>query len=191
MSDAATETDAAGPGPYGLLWAVKPSFINYVSRMPDGKAYLTGGVAVNADNELLFQLDEKATAAVPGGGSDPGPDAGSGPAEYTFTFRGDVLFRAHFGMLSVRLTSPQVHLRGSDGELTVLDPESAEGGRLPLVTFTVAGPAERDGTQYWAAEDVRLTAEGVPLFGDVYQASEPFAPLMIAAPSRPAATSSR
>jgi Htaa len=132
---------------------------------------------VNADNELLFELDEQAATA------------DSGAAEHTFAFRGDVLFRAHFGMLSVQISSPQVGVRGTEGELTVVDPESAEGGRLRLVTFTVAGPAVRDGTQYWTADDVRLTAEGVPLFGEVYQASEPFAPLTIAVPCPPPASS--
>jgi hypothetical protein len=76
-----------------------------------------------------------------------------------------------------------VHLRGTDGTLTGADPDSAEGGRLPQVAFTVAGPGVRDGARYWVADDVRLTAEGAPLFGDVYPADEPFAPLMIAVPS--------
>jgi hypothetical protein len=175
MSGTTTDAGPAGPGPFGLLWAVKPSFISYVSRMPDGKAYLTGGVGVNADNELVFPLQEHAP-----------PDEQA--AGHTFAFGGDVLFRAHYGMLSVRLTSPQVSLRAAAGdlaagELTVLDPDSAEGTRLPLVTFTAAGPAVKGGTLYWAASDVLLTTEGVPLFGDVYQASEPFAPLMIAVPA--------
>lgn len=176
MSSSSAETDAPEtvPGPYGLLWAIKPSFISYVSRMPDGKAYLGGGVGVNKDNELLFPFDGEA-------GRGPGDDPAE--AELTFSFQGEVVFRAHFGMLSVQISRPQVHLRGDAGELTVPDPESADGGRLTLVTFTAAGPGIRDGARYWAAEDVRLTEAGVPLFGDVYQADEPFAPLMMAIPS--------
>ncbi len=176
MSSGSAETDAPPtvPKPFGLLWAVKPSFISYVSRMPDGKAYLGGGVGVNKDNELLFPFDEEAAE------NSPGDD--SAAAERTFCFRGEVAFRAHFGMLSVQISRPQVHLRGADGELSVVDPESADTGRLTLVTFTVDGPGIRDGARYWAADDVRLTAAGVPLFGDVYQADEPFAPLMMAIP---------
>jgi hypothetical protein len=170
------EPDAAGTGPghFGLIWAVKPSFVSYVLRMPDGKAYIGSGVEVNKDNELLFPFDEEAAENL----------SGTDQADSTFCFRGDVVFQAHFGMLDVRISRPQLHLRGADGELTVNDPESAEGGRLPLVTFTAAGPRVKDGAQYWTADDVRLTAAGVPVFGDVYPADEPFAPLMIAVPRR-------
>jgi hypothetical protein len=171
-SSAETEATSAGPAPFGLLWAIKPSFISYVSRMPDGKAYLGGGVGVNKDNELLFPFSEEATG-----------EAAPAEAERVFRFGGEVVFRAHFGMLSVQISRLQVHLRGTGGELSVVDPEAAEGGRLTLVTFTATGPGIRDGAQYWAADDVRLTEAGVPLFGDVYPADEPFAPLMIAIPS--------
>jgi len=172
------QTRAVGiaPGNFGLLWAVKPSFVSYVSRMPDGKAYLGGGVGVNADNELLFPFDDEVTGE--------GAPAGN-PDEHTFRFGGDVVFQAHFGMLLVRISRPQVHLRGTAGELTVIDPESADGGRLPLVTFSAVEAGARDGARYWAADDVRLTVDGVPVFGDVYPADEPFAPLMIAIPSQP------
>ncbi len=172
------ETDAAGTGPgqFGLIWAVKSSFVRYVLGMSDGKAYITGGVTVDKDNQLLFPFDEEAAENSGGAGLDA---AGS-----TLCFGGQVVFQAHFGMLDVRITRPQLHLRGADGELTVTDPDSAEGGRLPLVTFTAAGHRVEDGVQYWTADDVRLTAEGVPVFGDVYPAGEPFEPFRIAAPSR-------
>ena len=176
--EAGAEAPAAGTGPghFGLIWAVKPSFVSYVLRMSDGKVYITGGVKVSKDNELLFPFDEEA-AENPSGTDLDAPGA-------TFSFRGNVAFQAHFGMLDVRINRPQLHLRGADGELTVMDPESAEGGRLTLVTFSATAPRVEDGVQYCTADDVRLTAAGVPLFGDVYPADEPFAPLMIAAPRR-------
>jgi len=121
MKGSPAEADAARPGPFGLLWAVKPSFISYVSRMPDGKAYLGGGVAVNADNELLFPFDEEEPEHSAHG--EERDAAGAGDTRvHTFRFRGDVLFRAHFGMLAVQISRPQVHLRGTDGTLTVVDP---------------------------------------------------------------------
>src|ERR1700722_4170311 len=113
---------AAGTAPFGLRWAIKPSFIAYVSRMPDGRAYLGKGVTVNARDEILFELDQQAT-------------------DHAFAFLGEVLFSAHFGMMSVLISRPGIVLHGAEGELTVADPESGDGGRLRLVTFTIAGPA--------------------------------------------------
>jgi hypothetical protein len=170
-------------GRFGLRWAIKPSFVDYVARARDGRAYLSGGAAVNANNELLFELDGHAVAAAPGEGDrGDGEDQGAHPG-HTFTFRGDVRFTAHFGMLFVRIARPQVTVRGLEGELTVVDPESPAGDQLRLVTFTVADQVTEDGVQRLEAADVRLTAEGAVLFGEVYQASEPFAPLMITIPA--------
>lgn len=163
------------PDPAGLLWAFKPSFVNYVARTPDGRAYLSGGVTANESNELLFELENHAA---------PSAD---GDAAHTFTFRGDVRFQAHLGMLFVRIAEPQVTLRGDEGELTVIDSESADGGRVRLVTFSVSGPEISDSLQRWDAADVRLADEGVPFFGDTYEAGEPFAPLTITVPRQEAA----
>jgi hypothetical protein len=174
----ATDAAAAASGRFGLIWAIKPSFTSYVSRMADGKIYISDGVRVNAENVLLFPYEEAAEDL---------RDTGRDPAESTFSFRGRVAFQAHFGMLDVRVNRPQVRLRGTDGELTVDDPDSAESARLLLVTFTVASPTDRDGVRYWAADSVQLTEAGVPLFGGTYPAGEPFAPLRIAIPSPPSA----
>ncbi len=170
-----TATNAAGaaPGSFGLLWAIKPSFTSYVSRMADGKIYISDGVQVNKENVLLFPYEETA---------DDLRDNGREPAESSFSFRGRVAFQAHFGMLDVRVNHPQVRLRGTDGELTVDDPDSAEGTRLRLVTFTVAGSTDSDGARFWAADSVQLTEAGVPLFGGTYPAGEPFAPFRIVIP---------
>lgn len=176
-----TDTDTQGPGLFGLCWGVKPSFIAYVSRMPDGRAYLGQGVAVNAREELLFKLDAEATANATDA-APPDTAAPDGAADHVFAFRGEVLFRAHLGMLTVLLSRPRISLYDTAGELTVVDPDYDDGRRLRLVTFTVDGPAVIGGVRRWDAADVRLTAEGVPLFGDVYPASEPFAPLMITIP---------
>jgi hypothetical protein len=170
---------------FGLRWAIKPSFVGYVARARDGRAYLSDGAAVNEDNELLFELDGHTSPVEHTGAAAPAADDGAdGHSDHTFTFRGDVRFTAHYGMLFVRIARPRVTLRGTEGELTVVDPESPDGAaRLRLVTFTVAGPAVQDGVRRWDAADVQLTAEGAVLFGEVYQASEPFAPLMITIPA--------
>ncbi|MGW6007880.1 HtaA domain-containing protein [Streptomyces sp. NPDC055210] len=151
---------------HGLRWAIKSSFVAYVARMQDGRAHLGNGVAVNEFNEMIFPLDE---------------DAASGTE--TFAFGGDVRFVGHFGMLSVHIALPRIVVRaGGRGELTVLDPASRDGGRLRLVTFDLTGRRTEGGIEQWHATDVRLAPEGVELFGDVYEAGEPFAPLTITVP---------
>ena len=153
--------------PYGLRWAVKSSFVGYVARMPDGRAYVGSGAAVNERNELVFPLDEEASTG----------------AE-TFSFGGDVRFTGHFGMLFVQIAEPRIEVREGEAEMTVRNPESKEGKRLRLVTFALTGPQAQDDVERWEATDVRLTPEGVDLFGDVYQAGEPFEPLTITTPRR-------
>jgi hypothetical protein len=70
-------------------------------------------------------------------------------------------------------------LRGSAGELTVLDPFKPETeSRIKLVTFE-ATHTRSEGFEHWAATDVRLAAPGCALFNDVYPAGEPFEPFDI------------
>lgn len=156
--------DVPEPPIHHLRWGIKSSFLGYVSRMPDGRAYLGNGAAVNEHNELLFPL----TSAEDG----------------TFTFGGTVTFSGHFGMLFVQVAEPRIAVRDGEAEMTVADPESDDGGRLRLVTFGLTGPAPEGDLEHWTAADVRLTEEGVPVFGDVYQAGEQFAPLTITVPLR-------
>ncbi|WP_236794671.1 HtaA domain-containing protein [Amycolatopsis sp. GM8] len=168
--ESATQAEDMPIPPYGLRWGVKTSFVGYVARMPDGQAYLGEGAAVNERNELIFPLSEETPAEA--------------DAEQAFAFGGDVRFSGHFGMLFVRIAEPRIAVRGGEAELTVVDPESEEDKRLRLVTFTLTGPETEDGTERWEGADVRLTAEGVELFGDVYQAGEPFEPLTVTVPVR-------
>ncbi|MCX4098487.1 HtaA domain-containing protein [Nocardia sp. alder85J] len=164
---ASAPTPSSGDAPFhGLRWGIKPSFLSYVSNTPDGRGYLNAGAGITDRNELLFPLDERESPA----------DTG---ADRVFTFGGDVCFTAHMGMLYVRITAPRIVLRGDSGELIAPDP--ASGSDVRLVTFTLAEPVTEPSRLRWEATDVQLTPEGVPMFGDVYQAGEPFAPLTITA----------
>lgn len=147
---------------YCLRWGIKSSFLGYVARMPDGRAYLGGGAAVNDRQELLFPL----TSAEDG----------------TFAFGGTVTFSGHFGMLFVQVAEPAIVVRDGEAEMTVADPESKDGKRVQLVTFALTGPSVEDDVERWEATDVRLAQEGVDLFGEVYQAGEQFSPLTITVP---------
>ncbi len=173
-------TSSAAPGgtteqattPFGLLWAIKTSFVNYVGRMSDGQAYISAGASANDRNEIFFPMED-----------EPPSDAPD-DADQAVAFRGDVRFSGHFGLLFVQVAQPRLFVRGNEGELTVVDPASKDGARLRLVTFTVAGPVIENGHERWDATEVRLAAEGVETFGDVYQAGEPFEPFTITLPGK-------
>jgi len=151
---------------HGLRWAIKASFVGYVMRMSDGRAYVSSGAGVTEGNELVFPLE-----------SDSG-DAG----ERVFSFGGKVTFTGHFGMLYVQIAHPRITIRDGAGELTVTNPESEDGERLPLATVEFTAPASEDGTERWDSTLVRLTPQGVALFGDVYQPGEPLEPMTIVLP---------
>jgi len=152
---------------FGLQWGVKPSFLDYVARMHDGRMSVTDGATTTDGAVFAFEPDPGATDAEAG----------------RFAFRGDVRFSAHAGMMFVRLADPRVTVSGSRAELTVLDPADRDGGsRLPLVTCTLEPRPTEEALRIWLATDVALTAEGAGLFNDVYAVGEPFAPLAIFLP---------
>jgi Htaa len=169
----------------GLHWGIKASFLDYVSRMSDGRGTISGGATPTDGNVVIFQ---------------PAPDVVPPPLEngvLFFAFRGDVRFAGHSGLLYVRVADPWIVVRGREGELTVLDPyKPDEAPRLPLVRFTIAPEsagsalsANTDGADSvgWTSTDVRLAEEATALFNDVYPPGELFEPLAVfvtAPPSR-------
>ena len=120
--------------PYGLRWAIKRSFVDYLRRMPDGRAVVGAG-AFSLGDEIVFPPEAAGRRTAP-----------DGTAERYWTFLGDVRFSGHFGMLSVQFAAPRIDLRGDRGELSIADGEA----RLSLVTLRVApGPADEE-VERWA-----------------------------------------
>lgn len=168
------EPQAAAPPrpPFGLRWGIKRSFLDYIRRMPDGQGSLADGARAVGEDEILF-----APAALQLG-SDP-----DGTATRTWSFRGEVRFSGHFGMLALRLGSPALTVRGSTAELTIAGaPEDGEDGRLPLVTLDLVQQPAPDGIEIWHGTEVRLTAVATPLFNGTYPEGEPFEPLTVTLP---------
>jgi hypothetical protein len=156
----------------GLRWGIKTSFIDYVRRMPDGKGWLGEGAVPVGPYEVLFPPQEA--------GSRPTDD---GTVERFWTFRGDVRFSGHAGMLFVQVTSPILTEIDGAAQLTVADPAGVDGPeRLLLVTLRLASESGPDGYELWRGTDVRLTAAGTALFNDVYPAGEPLEPLTVLLP---------
>jgi hypothetical protein len=159
-----------------MRWAIKRSFIDYIARSPGGKCSLSGGAVASELKEVVFAPDLCSGPTVAPGGT-------------AYAFRGSVVFTAHFGVLFVKIANPCVTIQDGRGELTVVDPFQSEGdARLRLVEFDIVDHLIAEGFEHWAADNVRLTPEGCPLFNDVYPVSELFEPFVIIVPEASAPT---
>ena len=138
-----------------LGWGVKESFRRYV-EMSGGEASTAGGAAQAADGTFTFAATADSDLAVDG-------DALSG----TGRFAGTVGFKAHGGMLSVRLADPWV--------------EAVDGGWVLSVAETatrrtaIAKLAPADGGTLEAV----ITLDGMQLIGDHYPPGTPLDPVRL------------
>ena len=172
-----TEPSSTAPPslPFGLRWGIKSSFVEYIRRMPDGQGRLGAGAVPVGSLEVLYPPERGELHTL---------DDGS--IERSWTFRGEVRFSGHFGMLVVRVAAPALTVRDGMAELSVADPSAQEGGeRLPLVTLRLDPQPAPDGIELWHGTDVRLTAAGTGLFNDVYPEGEPFESLTVTLPVVP------
>jgi hypothetical protein len=97
------------------------------------------------------------------------------------SFTGDVRFSGHHGMLFVRIADPQVRLHGDGtGSLSIRIPrdETPDGPRMHFVDFRLD---IHDGVGHATA--VRLAADAIDVFNDVYPAGEPFDAFHLTHPS--------
>ena len=156
----------------GLRWGIKTSFLDYVRRMPDGRAWTGEGAVPVSETEILFPPVEA--------GIRP---AGAGVPDRFWAFGGDVRFTGHFGMLFVRIAFPVLTWRDGVAALTVAaqsDEEPAD--RVPLVTLRLEAEPAAERIELWRGTDVRLTQAGAELFNNVYPAGEAFEPLTLTLP---------
>ncbi|GAA1948305.1 hypothetical protein GCM10009798_04340 [Nocardioides panacihumi] len=151
---------------HGLRWGIKASFLDYVRRMPDGQGSVGDGAVPVGSGELFYEYDADGSS----------PDV--------WSFRGDVRFSGHYGMLFVRVAHPTIELVGDRAVLTIEDPQARDGApRVPLVTGTLQRVADQAPTVVWGSDNVTLTAAGVELFNDVYAEGEAFEPFVVQLPA--------
>jgi hypothetical protein len=169
---AAQNPDPDGPRtPFGLVWAIKRSFVQYVRGMPDGHGSVSDGADPVEPDMILFPVAQTPSSPV---GRD---------ADHCWSFRGDVQFRGHGGMLFVRIAAPQLTVRGMRAQLTIEDPYARAGAeRVPLVELHLERGPGPEGAEVWLGSDVRLTQPGAALFNDVYPAGELFEQLSVVLP---------
>lgn len=147
----------------GLYWGVRESFVRYVLGNPDGELYGDDGLETDGEGTFRFPLAAAERR-------DDGWD---------LSFRGEVAFVAHGGMLGVRIAQPALALRGDAGELSV-----RRGDERIVIARVRAGRPVPIGAAWLVFPPIaaELTAIGVNLFGDVYAEGDALDPLRIALP---------
>ncbi len=141
-------TDPMTPG---LTWPIKASFVDYVLGMEDGELNASDGATVSADHIFTFE---------PAG---------------ALSFRGDVRFVAHFGMLAVQIANPHIEFGPETAVLTV----ETGGQRFALATLVMPEPESTDTLLAWHGALPRLTPAGSSLFNGVYPPGHELDPLDI------------
>jgi hypothetical protein len=150
----------------GMAWAVRSSFITYVSGS-GGTIELADGAAMTDAGEFYFPPKAESLS----------------DRDSILGFRGSVRFRAHFGMLDVLIADPIVR-RGPDRTAT-LSVHTGKG--MTSVAVIAQGETIREaGVTMWLNSPTSLTATGAELFGGSYVPGESMASLTIRVPHDPA-----
>lgn len=150
----------------GLTWAVKDSFVAYVSSLSDGQVSTSDGATTTSDG-IVFHF--------PLAGVD-GLDAEA--SEGRLRFSGTVAFAGHWGMLHVTISNPVV----------VLGPESSQllaeirGEVRQLADLPAMSPERDDAGLRWAGWIPTLTSDGAREFQGNYAAGEELAALEVHVP---------
>jgi hypothetical protein len=170
-----SEVTAPGTDGHALTWAVKASFLAYVSRMR-GRITLVEP-AYPAAAGFAFP---HAPVAYRGEAGGTAPDAGERAVPVgELAFTGGVAFSAHGGMLDVTLAEPVLVFDGKGTLLTVADIARPGSGTRRVIATLACGPyAPTDETIAFVP---LLTEDGSALFGSVYPPGEALDPLFVPA----------
>ncbi|MCX6497845.1 MAG: HtaA domain-containing protein [Arthrobacter sp.] len=151
-----------------LRWGIKRSFMDYLSRLPDGSVSADAGASIVSGSYFQFEPDGGAPAAE--------ADALAGVRK----FRGQVRLSGHHGMMSLVVGDPWLEF-GADGVvLSVADTQQApgSGARLELLRLSRPGRPESPATE-WTELPAQLAAAGVDVFNGQYAAGEEMDPVLL------------
>lgn len=151
-------------GDVGLTWAVKDSFVSYVSSLPDGRITASDGATATGD---AFHFALAGTDALE-------PDGSSG----RLRFDGTLAFAGHWGMLALTLGHPVLVLGPKTCQLMA----EIRGQVRPFADLPALTPLRDDGGLVWAGWIPTLTSEGAREFQGSYAAGEHLAPLEVRVP---------
>ncbi|MEP6631668.1 MAG: HtaA domain-containing protein [Lapillicoccus sp.] len=146
-----------------LAWGVKASFVGYVRAV--GGSVVADEGAYEDGEAFVFPAALAAPAAL----------STVTAADLEWRFSGRLTFRAHHGLLDVRIGDPWVRLLDARLELTVTD---ERGARVTVATGRGDDPLR-------TAFPVDLAPGAEHLFASTYPAGTPLAPLVLSPPARP------
>lgn len=173
--DSATEPTAQQPAggdfpPAGLTWGIKRSFINYISRLPDGAVTAQEGAGIIEGSFFRFEPD--------GGSFDPSTDSD------VLKFRGQVRLSGHYGMLSLFIADPWIEFTDGSAVLSIVDvggwPDRSK--RIPLLALPSTRPVSDGSALVLPETRALLSPEGAGIFNDQYQAGTEMDPVSMASP---------
>lgn len=145
----------------GMVWGIKKSFLNYLSRTPDSLSSVTDGADLTHDGTYQYRF-----ASAPGDSS-------------TFRFEGSVRFTAHAGALRIGFTNPEISLTPEGASLSIVDHfSSAEDGRIEFAQGTLA-KTDEPVSNHITITQLRLTEGGAELFQHIYETGEAFEDIII------------
>ena len=163
-----TDDTAGGMPEFGLVWVIKRSFVDYVLGGGGGTATPSGGAWVRPDGASVFEFDA----------------TDSDDAQSVWKFRGEVLFEAHWGMLTMRIADPWIVQADDDVQVTIVDPFSRqEGDRLTIAKAKLESDGVTATGENWAGFDVQLANGGWALFNGKYEVGSALDPFAVRLPN--------
>jgi hypothetical protein len=156
----------------GMAWAVKDSFLRYVTAS-GGSIAVLDPAGMTAGSQFYFPLLDDS-------GFDPTRRTGA------IRFTGSVIFTAHVGMLRIALKDPVLDI----SERAVLLADVDEGRELPIAEVRLPEPSDTGGIVMWRDARAFLLPESVALFGGTYRQGEELAPITVRVSVRPDGPSS-
>ncbi|UFS58341.1 HtaA domain-containing protein [Subtercola endophyticus] len=154
-----------GPTAIRLDWAIKQSFLEYVSGLDDGEISAAEPATVTGLGPFSFTAE-----------ADQRLDIATGFG--VLRFRGRAVVSGHFGMMSVTITDPWVQIDGDGAALTIPDPDRdpASGKRIEIVRLAVEEPFAPQG---FTGIPSTLTVEAIGVFNGQYQSGTEMDPVTI------------
>jgi hypothetical protein len=150
-----------------LIWHLKPSFIDYVTALPDGAITADEGAVRATDGSFRFPISQ----------DDRPSDDSDGRLEYA----GRVTFVGYSGLLRVSLVEPGVDTVGGQSRLSVVDTAYGDDRTRRTRLCSLESVDDRIGPGHASVMHSYLSIDGLHIFDGNYPAGTEFGDVIITA----------